>query len=189
MTPLVEDYVMKLILLFLPLASRHFIDLSSHPLFDNGTCYHYRHVTLYLDRTLLVKSGSDSGHWSLRHFTPTVQKQAMHFTPGFVLVFQHFMHTSFKYAITLHPAHHAPADTTTKTPHTSYILCCPLHNDHRMTLFAEIVTILPQFHELSNRDKLNTLLYGTNVSKPQQASIASMFQTFIVRTQRFHFPL
>ena len=72
---------------------------------------------------------------------------------------------------------------------THYILCCPLHNDHRMTLFAEIVTILPQFDELSNRDKLNTLLYGTNVSKTQQANIASMFQTFIVRTQRFHFPL
>ena len=66
-----------------------------------------------------------------------------------------------------------------------YTLWCPLYHSHRLTLFKEIHTILPNFKHLSPSDKLDTLLFCKNVDKNKQLHITHLFQTYIARTQRF----
>lgn len=66
-----------------------------------------------------------------------------------------------------------------------YILLCPLHNNHRLVLFNDIKTVIPEFDYLSAQNKLDALLLGKNVNKAQQVIIARLFQTFIAHTRRF----
>ena len=70
-----------------------------------------------------------------------------------------------------------------------YILWCPLHNNHRLVLFAKMMSIMPTFIDLPAKNKVKILLFGTNVTKSQQATIANSFQTFIACTRRFYYPL
>ena len=67
-----------------------------------------------------------------------------------------------------------------------FILWCPLHDHHRDILFREMKLIKPDFDQLSVKNKISTLLQGKNANESQQAIIADIFQTFIIRTRRFN---
>ena len=60
-----------------------------------------------------------------------------------------------------------------------YTLWCPLYHNHRLTLFNDVHTLLPNFKHLSPRDKLDTLLFCKNVVKGKQLQITHLFHAYI----------
>ena len=67
-----------------------------------------------------------------------------------------------------------------------YILWCPLYTYYRSQLLIKIRKIIPNFDNLSSRCKLNTLLFGTNLTKSQGIQAAYYLQSYITLTRRFN---
>ena len=67
-----------------------------------------------------------------------------------------------------------------------YVLWCPVHQIYRSKLINGVKTILPGFENFPVHDKLNIILYGKHLAKDKQLKIAYLFQTYIVKTQRFN---
>ena len=87
-----------------------------------------------------------------------------------------------------HPNTHTPScicgHPSEDTVH--YVLWCPVHQIHRSKLINSVKTILPGFENFPVHDKLNIILYGKYLTKDKQIKIAHLFQTYIVKTQRFN---
>ena len=67
-----------------------------------------------------------------------------------------------------------------------YILWCPLYTHQRLQLFTKMREIIPEFESLSPSSKLNTLLFGTNLTKTEGILAAYHLQMYISLTQRFN---
>ena len=67
-----------------------------------------------------------------------------------------------------------------------YILWCPQCTAYRANLLSATRSTYKGFDELSDKDKLNILLFGHNISKTQGILIAHHLQTFIAHSRRFN---
>ena len=67
-----------------------------------------------------------------------------------------------------------------------YILWCPQYTVYRANLLSATRLTYKGFDELSDKDKLNILLFGNNLSKTQGILIAHHLQTFIAHSRRFN---
>ena len=67
-----------------------------------------------------------------------------------------------------------------------YILDCPLYNTSRSRLFSNVTAVIPNFDNLPAKLKLDTLLFGKNVSNKEGVLVAAYLQTYIQTTRRFN---
>ena len=73
-----------------------------------------------------------------------------------------------------------------------YTLLCPAFSSSRLTLFKKISSLVPNFPQLSQKDKISLLLNGINlnsgISDCQNVPIMFAMQNFIISTKRFKQP-
>ena len=67
-----------------------------------------------------------------------------------------------------------------------YILRCPKYTTHRSNLLSAVRPMLRHFDDLSDKHKLDTLLFGRSLSEAQGISIAHHLQTFIAHSRRLN---
>ena len=66
-----------------------------------------------------------------------------------------------------------------------YMLWCPQYTNHRLIFLNAICSIFPNFDSLSAKQKLDTLLYGSNLSEAQGIFVAQHLHIYIAQTHRF----
>ena len=73
-----------------------------------------------------------------------------------------------------------------------YFLDCFLYQEERESLFNKISQYLPQFKTFTKKKKLETILFGFNLTniEPDQRNISVAFavQNYILKTKRFSTP-
>ena len=67
-----------------------------------------------------------------------------------------------------------------------FVLFCPIFAFARDALLQNVINAMPEFSSLSDKSKLDVLLQGNLLlSKTQEISVASSFQSFLIETGRF----
>ena len=73
-----------------------------------------------------------------------------------------------------------------------FTLLCPAFSSSRLTLFKKISSLVPNFPQLSQKDKISLLLNGINlnsgISDCRNVPIMFAMQNFILSTKRFEKP-